>query len=209
MRLRKNRYLWWALAISLGIHVFAALFLQKNPLDVRSGVAHITVQSIPRPLTIARQSPSPPTPPPSPPPTPRPKAHAANAIPLAKRRGPGRLAAARPPSASPHPPTPQPSPTPALACVARSTPPLMLAEPTAPAIDPATRAERTTGTSTIAVAVDARGAFQNATIRSSSGNAALDVLALQMAKNAAYAPATQNCRDVAGTMLFRVHFQAW
>jgi len=85
----------------------------------------------------------------------------------------------------------------------------MLAEPTAPPIDPATRAQRTSGTSTIDISVDARGHLTNATIRSSSGNPALDVLALQMAKNAAYAPATQNCRDVAGTMLFRVKFQAW
>ncbi len=209
MRLRRNRYLWWALAISLVIHLCVALFLQKNPLDLRSGVAHITVQALPRPLTIARQTPSPPTPPPSPPPTPAPKAHAAVATPT-KHKGPGRIPAAPPPTASPRPPpTPKPLPTPAVACVAQITPPHMLAEPTAPAIDPATRAERTSGTSTIAVSIDASGTFQNATIQSSSGNAALDVLALQMAKNAEYAPATQNCRDVAGTMLFRVRFQAW
>ncbi|MDH2908679.1 MAG: TonB family protein [Candidatus Eremiobacteraeota bacterium] len=204
--MRVSRYLWWALAISLFLHVLAALFLARNPLDLRSGVARITVQALPRPLTIARQTPIPPTPPP----TPRPRLHTAVSTPLSKRPGPRHAVAAAPPTAAPRPPpTPHPSPSPALACIATSTPPRMLAEPTAPPIDPATRAQRTTGTSTIAVAVDALGAFRNATIQSSSGNAALDVLALQMAKNAEYAAATRNCRAVAGTMLFRVKFQAW
>uniref|UniRef100_E6Q4D5 TonB C-terminal domain-containing protein n=1 Tax=mine drainage metagenome TaxID=410659 RepID=E6Q4D5_9ZZZZ len=203
-----SRYLWWALALSLFLHVLAALFLEHNPLDLRSGVARITVQALPRPLTIARETP---TPPPTPP-TPRaqPRLHTAAATPLSKRPGARHAVAAAPPTAAPRPPsTPRPSPSPALACIATSTPPRMLAEPTAPPIDPATRAQRTTGTSTIAVAVDALGVFRNATIQSSSGNAALDVLALQMAKNAEYAAATRDCRAVAGTMLFRVKFQAW
>ena len=208
MRVRGNRYLWWALALSLVLHVIAAFFFQHHRLDLRSGVARITVRALVQPLPIARRTPVPPTPPPTPPPSPRPQAHAVIATPT-KHRGPGHLAAA-PPPASPHPPpTPRPLPSPALACLAHSTPPRILVEPTSPPIDPATRAQRTTGTSTIAVSIDARGAFTNATIQSSSGNAALDVLALQMAKNAAYAPATQDCRDVAGTMLFRVRFQAW
>ncbi len=205
-RLRASRYLWWALALSIVFHLLAALFFHRNPLDFRSGVARITVQALPRPLTIARQTPIPPTPPP----TPRPRVRRSVATPISKRPGPGRPVRAVPPTAAPSPPpTPKPAPSPALACLAASTSPRMLAEPTAPPIDPATRAQRTTGTSVIAIAVDARGAFGNATIQSSSGNAALDVLALQMAKNAEYAPATRDCRAVAGTMLFRVKFQAW
>lgn len=205
-RVRASRYLWWALALSIVLHILAALFFHHNPLDLRSGVARITVQALPRPLTIAHQTPIPPTPPP----TPQPRAHRPVATPLSKRPGPGPAARAVPPTAAPSPPpTPKPVPSPALACLAASTTPRMLADPTAPPIDPATRAQRTTGTSVIAIAVDSRGAFINATIQSSSGNAALDVLALQMAKNAQYAPATRDCRDVAGTMLFRVKFQAW
>ncbi len=205
-RLRANRYLWWALAISIVLHIFVALFFHRNPLGLRSGVARITVQALPRPLTIAHQTPVPPTPPPTPPP----RARRVVAPPLSKRSGQGRAIRAVPPTPAPSPPpTPKPAPSPALACLAASTSPRMLAEPTAPPIDPATRAQRTTGTSVIAIAIDARGALSDATIQSSSGNVALDVLALQMAKNAQYAPATHDCRDVAGTMLFRVKFQAW
>ncbi|MGC8485880.1 MAG: hypothetical protein ACP5O6_09640, partial [Candidatus Baltobacteraceae bacterium] len=146
MRVRGNRYLWWALALSLVLHVIAAFLFQRHRLDLRSGVARITVRALVQPLTIARHTPVPPTPPPTPPPSPRPRSHPVLAPPM-KHRGPGHLAAAAPPPASPHPlPTPRPSPTPALACLAHSTPPRLLAEPTAPPIDPATRAQRTTGT---------------------------------------------------------------
>jgi len=59
------------------------------------------------------------------------------------------------------------------------------------------------------VTLGKRGNFRNAVIQGSSGSTALDVLALQMARSAQYAPATQNCRPIIGALLFRVKFVAW
>lgn len=61
-----------------------------------------------------------------------------------------------------------------------------------------------TETATVNVQVDAGGKVQSASIAHSSGSPVVDQAAVNAAKASSYAPATRNCKSVAGAYLFKV-----
>ena len=85
----------------------------------------------------------------------------------------------------------------------------MLATPAPADIPLAARSQGTDGTTLVDVKLDAKGSVTGAAISQSSGNASLDVVALGMARDATYSPATHDCKPVASTYTFSVKFAAW
>ena len=67
----------------------------------------------------------------------------------------------------------------------------------------------TSGITAINVTLDQHGQVLTATLARSSGNAALDALAVQMAKAATYSPARKACRTIVGSYEFTAKFVAW
>jgi TonB family protein len=87
--------------------------------------------------------------------------------------------------------------------------PAVAATPDVADITPQARASRVNGTAAIHVSLDAQGRVVDAVVAQSSGNAGLDVTAVQMARNATYTPRYVDCKAVAGEYTFTVRFFAW
>ncbi|MHB8461647.1 MAG: energy transducer TonB, partial [Vulcanimicrobiaceae bacterium] len=102
-------------------------------------------------------------------------------------------------------PAPQPSPS-ANPCGVATASAALLSAPTPPPIPANVRASLASGISVIKVTIDPQGHVLATTIVRSSGSTALDALALQMAKDATYAPARQACRTIAGSYEFSAKF---
>jgi len=115
-------------------------------------------------------------------------------------------AASAPPAATS---TPAPTPVPTPNCTANDTPVEVIATPAPPDIDAAARGDRVSGIAQVQVTVGASGNVENASVLQSSGSSPLDLVAVNMARSAEYAPATHACKAITAIYTFRVKFIAW
>lgn len=203
---RGRRLLLAAFAISLLIHLIWALLVRRSLPPQETQVETVTIRHR---LTMTRM----PTPAPRPKRTPlphpiatsRPLPRATHATqPVGAQGGVGRATAA--------PPTPAPTAAPtatANPCEKNDIDAVVLSTPAPPDIPVAARTDGTSGTTLVNVKLDARGAITGAAISQSSGNPSLDVVALGMARDSTYSPATHDCKPVASTYTFSVKFVAW
>ncbi len=205
---RVPRLLLIAFALSLLLHVVVALVLHPPSLTPESQAEVVSIEH--RPATIALKRPATPPPPPRPKQTPAPRA-SSSAPPSPKgslsAAGPGGRGVAPTPAVAVA--TPPPTPAASGACTQPNAGASVLATPGPPDIAPAARASATNGVASIAVTLDATGQVTGASVERSSGNGSLDVVALQMAREARYAPALHDCKAVASTYDFSVKFVAW
>ncbi len=209
MKKRGDRFLIWALAISLSLH--AAILL---------GLRHITpveAKAEPPATRIIIEEAPPPTPKP-PPATPQPtRVHpAAASAPVA----PPKLPIAGPAEGPPVIPqsTDGPGPVTGIAtsepsAVPTDTPKPQCSVPYAPAsvinaVTPAAPedADVQTGTAQVRVDLAPTGAVVHATIYRSAGNMLLDQAALRAARSSTYRAETKDCALVGGSYLFTVDF---
>jgi TonB family protein len=109
---------------------------------------------------------------------------------------------------APTPPPPAPVSS-AAPCRDPNAKAALASPPSPPDISADARAQGTNGIAAVLVRVDADGSVGDAAVTGTSGNAALDDVALSMARAATYAPALLDCKAVAGDYTFRVKFAAW
>ncbi len=203
---RTRRLLFLAFAISLLVHVVVASGVHwpelMRPQDQPEVVAIVHVAR----LIHERRVPSPPprTPAPKPVATSAQKPIAAGKSPGSGTGGSGRATEA--PSAAPA--TAAPSPV-APACTKGDIAPAITASPTVPEIAPSARGAATNGTTRVRVTLDAQGAVQKTLVVDSSGNPALDLVAITMARAAQYSPGLHDCKAVAADYTFTLRFQSW
>jgi TonB family protein len=218
---RARKVMLAAIAISVLLHLLLAGYIrwpfnQPSNENAVVTVRHITIAH------IVPHTPPPATPPPTPVPTPRatpavkapivpPKAtqHAVKRPPVSHVIAPSVAPSAAAPAASASPaPTPTPAPT-ALACAQHDITPGIAATAAPVDIPPEARASKTSGTAAIQVHIDTQGHVTDASVAQSSGNAALDAVAMQMARGTTYTPALVKCKPVAAAYTFTVKFMAW
>lgn len=202
MSMRRSRQvLLAAFLLSLLIHVIVGLAV-RGFAPATSGPREIVTQA--RVLQIMRATPKPAK---TPPPVVRTVKSAPK--PATDIRGKRRAVAIATPPPTP-PPTPIPSATPPPSrCESSTIAAAMLATPPPPEIALPVRAEATSGTTRIRVSLDAQAAVVGTTIIASSGNPSLDLVAVAMARAAAYSPALVHCKPVAATYAFTAKFVAW
>ena len=204
---RGPRLLLVAFALSLLVHLIVAVVMHP-PVPTFENQAEV-VSIVHRPATIAvTKVPTPP--PPRRKQTPAPKT-LSSAPP--SRKGPGSAGNA---GAGTPPPTPAvaaataaPSASPNRGCSKGDVPAAVVATPSPPDIAPEVRANGTSGTTLVNVALDPNGAVTAASVAQSTGNSSLDVVALAMARDARYSPALRDCKPVASAYTFSVKFVAW
>jgi TonB family protein len=194
-----------AFAVSLLIHLIWAFLVRRTQPPVETQVETVTIRHR---LTMTKMPTPPPlpkrTPVPHPVATSRPAPRATHATQsVGAQGGTGRATAA---------PTQAPTPAPtvsALLCAKNDIEAIVRSSPAPPDIPIPARAEGTSGTTLVDVKLDAQGTVTGATISQSSGNTSLDVIALGMARDSTYSPATHDCKPVASTYTFSVKFVAW
>jgi TonB family protein len=201
-----RRLLIVAFALSLLIHLIVTLFVRwpYRPSPEQYQVVRLVRL---HPTRIAHIS----TPPPqTPKPVPTIAATTAPSRPVHSRPGERGFR-----SGPPHvvrtaaPPVPSASAAPTPNCFKADTPAQVVASPPPPDIAPNARGQATSGTARVRVTIDPQGNVQNATVAASSGNSSLDLVAVTMARDAQYAPATHACKAVASDYIFSVRFVAW
>lgn len=219
---RTRRVLLIAFAISLIVHLIGAPFMRFG-IGPRNEQPEFVTLSKKRVISVARATPHPiPTQMPTPVHTPPPRrvrqpvkpSHVATHASHGKKAGPPRgkpVAAAPPVTPAPVAPTPPPlaSATPAGSCPHPEASPALAATPSPPDIAPDARAKAVSGTTAVAVKLDAEGGVVDTTIAQSSGNGDLDVVAVSMARNATYTPKYVACKSVPSDYTFTVRFIAW
>jgi TonB family protein len=200
---RAQRLLLIAFALSLLVHAIVAVVLHPPRADFQS---QAEVVSIVRRSTIAVAHNTPPPPRPAHTPAPRnltaPKPHGrTGAPPRSEGGGTGRATPAPAPTAPPA--------TPSGACTAPNAAAAVAVSPPPPDIPPAVRADATSGTAFVTVALDAQGQILGTTVAQSTGNSSLDIVAVSMARAATYSAALHDCKPIAGSATFSVKFVAW
>jgi periplasmic protein TonB len=203
---RARRLLLAAFAISILIHVVVALFMHPPRAPVENQVESVSIHHVVAVTKLVTPPPQPKrTPAPNPAPSSRPaprSTHAAQAIGTAG--GTGRATPA---------PTPLPvvaSATPAtVGCAQTDTDAAVVTTPSPPDIPVNVRAQAASGVALVDVHLDAQGAVTDAKVSQSTGNPSLDLVAVGMARDAQYSPATHACKPVASTYTFSVKFVAW
>jgi TonB family protein len=113
-------------------------------------------------------------------------------------------------------PTAAPTPAPTAAATVASNPcgrndaeAALVTPPTPPVIPVSARADGTSGTTIVKVQLDDKGTVLATSVAQTSGNQALDLIAVGMARDASYTPASHNCKPVATAYEFSVRFAAW
>jgi periplasmic protein TonB len=204
---RVPRLLLVAFALSLLIHLIVALILHPPSPTPESQAEVVSIQH--RPATIAVTKTTPPPVRPKRTPAPRTPSSAPPA-----RKGPGTIGTSGG-TRTPAPPpvvaraTPQPSPVASGACTQPNAEAAVIATPPPPEIPLDTRASGTSGVAQVTVELDSSGQVTGAGVKQSTGNSSLDLVAVQMARDARYSPALRDCKPVAGTYAFSVKFVAW
>jgi protein TonB len=202
---RPQRLLVLAFVISLLIHLIFAVVVHRSRSSTPNEVEAVTIEHR---SAIVRLR----TPPPRPRTTPAPHPHAVV-----------RPAPAKPQGAQPQPggaglnpveTAPPPQPTAAAiattaACAKSDAPAAVTQEPPQPQVPNAARTQGTSGIVTIRVQLDARGDVTGTQVSQGTGNSSLDLVALGMARAAAYAPATHDCKPIASEYAYSVRFFAW
>ncbi len=197
-----RRLLFWAIAISLAVHLILAGWTHM-PFALPQGEATIITITHPRIIHVSRATPPPHTPVPHP--TPSAVASAAPR-PIAT----SGAAASRPTQAPPTPtPTPQPAPANGRACDTPNAPAGMVGTPPPPDLVAEARESAITGQTAVLVHVNADGSIATAVVSAGSGNGSLDLAALAAARSAQYAPAYADCKAVAGAYTFVTKWIAW
>ena len=202
-----RRLLIAAFAISLLIHLLWALFVRRPQSPIETQVETVTIRHR---LVMTKMATPPPLPKRTPVPHPvassRPLPRATHATQTVGIAGGNAHATAAPTL----PPTPAPAATvAATGCAKSDIDAVVLSSPDPPDVPVAARAEGTSGTALVDVKLDAQGTVTGASIAQSSGSSSLDVIALGMARDARYAPATHDCKAVASTYTYSVKFVAW
>ena len=205
---RARRLLLAAFAISILVHAIVALFVHRPRSPIESQVEVVSIRhrmvAVTKLVTPPPQPRRTPVPHPAPSSRPAPRAtHATEAIGVTG--GTGRA-------------TPAPTPEPTIAATASSAPSgcaqanadaAVVATPSPPEIPVSVRAQGTSGTALVDVHLDAQGAVTDAKVSQGTGNPSLDLVAVGMARNAQYSPATRACKAVASTYTFSVKFVSW
>jgi protein TonB len=193
-----------ALAISLLLHLIFALNFHRrgseSPTDIE--VVRIEHRSI---VIRARKTPPPRAHPKQ---TPAPKSSPAPK-PTASGGKPARNGAESAPTAAP---TPAPTAAATIAsnpCGRNDAEAALATPPPPPVIPVSARADGTSGTTVVKVQLDDKGAVLATSVAQTSGNQALDLIAVGMARDASYSPASHNCKPVATAYEFSVRFAAW
>lgn len=202
-----RRLLIVAFVLSLILHLIAAGFLRwpfKPSEEDQPQIIHVVHI---RQIRIARATPTPP-----PPPSPKPVRSAApTASPAVAHRAtavrgtlPAQSARTVAQAASP-----SPAATATPNCLRTDTPVTIAASPPPPEIPASARTSQTGGTARIDVTIDSSGNVTAAAIGQTSGDGQLDQIALLMAREARYAPATHACKPVTSQYAYTVKFVAW
>jgi TonB family protein len=202
---RARRLLLAAFAISLLIHAVVALFMHPPRAPVEPQLEKVTIHRVVAVTKLVTPPPQPKhTPVPHPVESSRPAPRATRATQSIGAGGTGHATPA---------PTPQPvasSPTPAgPGCGQPNADAAVVATPAPPEIPVSVRAQGTSGIALVAVQLDAQGAVTNVRVSQSTGNPSLDLVAVGLARNAQYAPATRACKAIASTYTFSVKFVSW
>jgi TonB family protein len=202
-----RRLLLAALALSLLLHLLGVRLIHW-------GVP--TTQELPESVKLIKISTvhARPTQSPRPPVAKRPRAKAINVPKLAVHRGQaaGPIAVS---AGSPAPPTPAPAPAPVhlatpsgvRGCAKANAVAAVLSTPPPPDIPAQARRSASAGVTQVRVQLNDRGEVVDAAIASSSGNAQLDQVALELAKGSSYTPDVVGCKKVAATYTYRVRFE--
>jgi periplasmic protein TonB len=204
---RPQRLLILAFALSLLLHLIFALVVRMSQGSTQNEVESVTIEH--REAIMRLQTP-PPRPKVTPVPHPRPKVRPAPAATHGAQpanTGTGGVAAA--PSAAP---TPQPTAVAvasAAPCAKSNADAAVIGDPPPPDVPNAARAQATSGIALIRIQLDASGDVTGAEISRSTGNSSLDLVAMEMARGARYAPATHDCKPVPGEYTYSVKFAAW
>jgi len=203
-----RRLLIGALIISVLLHLLGVRFVHWGVPSAQEAPESLKLTKIYKVRTTIVHSPRPPAP------QKNVQRKAINVPKTTSRSG-------RAPAAVPIPPgvaaTATPSPTPTVArlatpsapggCVKANAVAAVLASPQPPDIPSDARRPGTAGVAEIHVQLDDRGAIVDAAITSSSGNAQLDQVALNLAKTSTYTPAVSGCKKIASTYTYRVRFE--
>jgi TonB family protein len=201
---RSRSLLLIAFAISLLLHLIFALNFHRRGSESPTDVEVVRIEH--RSIVIRAQK--------TPPPSPRP------------RHTPAPLASPAPkPSATGSKPagnggkavaTAAPTPAPTAAATVATNPcgrndaeAALATPPTPPVIPVSARGDGTSGTTIVKVQLDDKGTVLGTTVAQTSGNQALDLIAVGMARDASYTPASHNCKAVAAAYEFSVRFAAW
>jgi len=217
MKRRSNRFLTWAIAISLAAHAVVIYWAQ----DLRASSA----EPAPTPSVITLD-PARPTPPPTVVVTPKPvvPAHpqqttqheppkppvSHNTVSTTTIEPPGKIAPPGPPDIGPPGPGPSgpagPTESPAPSCTAPDIAAHVVNTATAETPEVA-QEQGVTGTTQVEVSIGPDGRITAASIYRSSGDQALDNAALAAARQSTYKADIRDCEAVAGSYLFTVVFQ--
>ncbi len=218
MKRRSNRFLMWALALSLAAHAVVIYWAQG--IDV----GHAYAPDPAHPVVIEHRHPKPPPPPlvivtPEPiafvrpakphqhlPPTPPKLTYNSPGQPGDTHFGP-----ITPPIG---PIGPDPGPTGPVEPTTAPGPVCTAPDVAARALDPVTpdtpelaQEQGLTGTTQVKVTIDVAGAVTDVSVYRSSGSTLLDAAALRAARESTYKADIRNCEAVSGSYLFTATFQ--
>jgi len=216
MKRRSNRFLTWAIAISLAAHAVFIYWAQDIHLS--------HADPVPTPDVIRLEQPRP-TPPPTVMVTPKPVVpthpqqhtqHQPPKPPVSHNTGttttvePGNIAPPGPPDVGPPDVGPTgpvgPTESPAPSCTAPDVAAHVVNTATAETPEVA-QEQGVTGTTQVEVSIDPDGRITATSIYRSSGSQALDNAALAAARQSTYKADVRDCEAVAGSYLFTVVFQ--
>jgi protein TonB len=218
MKRRSNRFLTWALAISLAAHailIYWAQDLSRSQADPEQPVQHFRIdrpKRVPPPPTVIV------TPKPVVPATPQqttrhqppapPRVSSGDKTSSGNRPGPIVGPDSGPSGVGPTGPVEPSAPTeaPTASCAAPDVPAHVVDTATAETPEVA-QEQGLTGTTQVEVSIDPDGAITATSIYRSSGSQALDTAALAAARQSTYKADVRNCEAVAGSYLFTVVFQ--
>jgi protein TonB len=207
---RVPRLLLAAFVLSLLIHLIVALILHPPAPTPESQAEVVSIQHRPATIAVTKTTPPPPRPHPTQTPAPRTPSSAPPSHKGSKPAGTagGGSAPSRRPAVVARA-TPQPVPTATGACPQPNSGAAVVATPPPPDIALATRASATSGVATVSVQLDQSGQVTGAGVTQSTGNSSLDLVAVQMARDARYSPALRDCKPIPATYAFSVKFLAW
>ncbi len=217
MKRRSNRFLMWALAISLAAHAVVIYWAQS---------IHVSVAYTPDPTHTVTIEHRPPKPPPRPLiiVTPKPIAfvqpatrahHLRPTPPVVSHDHQGTTTDTVGPITPPIGPIgPDPGPTGPVEPTTAPGPVCTAPDVAARALDPVTpdtpelaQEQGLTGTTQVRVTIDANGNVTDVGVYRSSGSSLLDAAALRAARESTYKADIRNCEAVSGSYLFTATFQ--
>ncbi|HVN68198.1 MAG TPA: TonB family protein [Candidatus Binatia bacterium] len=199
---RAPRLLLIAFALSLLVHLIVAFILHPPQPTPENQAEVVSIEHRPATIAVTKV----PTPPPRPKRTPSPRV-VSSAKPIAST-GPGPASSGSSAESPAPTATPQPAAT-ANGCVRANADAAVLETPPPPQIAVDARASGASGTTVVNVAIDATGQVTDASVKQSSGDSSLDLVAVSMARDARYSPALHDCKPVASAYNFSVKFVAW